>query len=365
MGVYALSHSVGPLPRVCKEALNAHYFDKWETLGGDAWPEWLANIDDFCTSLGKLINASADQICPQVNLASGFSSYLSAIAKLAEHSTKRVVLMNEDAFASMGFVVSGLAQSHGLILELISADPNDESAWHSRLCQGDVLACLFTHVHSNTSIKSDIAKLIPLAQESDAFALVDIAQSVGVVPVDVSAWGADAVFGSCVKWLCGGPGAGFMYVKKDDIESLEPDLTAWFSHANPFEFDITHYKPANSAKRFWGGTPSIASYICANASINIFLSIGIGKIAAHNLALKRYLLTQLAGASELTIAPTHEQILSQGGSICVGAKNMEATAHRLQQAGVRFDQRGNIFRISLHIMNTEADADIIASCFHL
>jgi kynureninase len=358
-GIYALAHSVGPLPKVSKLALQNHYLAPWEELGGDAWPKWLQSIDDFCTSIARLINATADEICPQPNLASGFSAYLTAIAKLSKNKGKYRVLMHQDAFASMGFVVSGLAQSYGLELVLVQDNPNDFSAWTNELSKGHVLACLFTHVHSNTSIKSDIVRLVELAKEHDTYALVDIAQSVGVVPVDARVWGADAIFGSCVKWLCGGPGV--MFVEATQICTLNPDPVGWFSHENPFEFDIKHYTAANNARRFWGGTPSVASYVTAFASINMILNIGVDQVALHNLKLKRYLLQRLP--SNVTIKPTDDELLQQGGSLCIGCNDMNSAATKLTQAGVRYDRRGDIFRLSLHISNDHDDAEKIANCF--
>ena len=360
-GIYALAHSVGPLPKVSKLALQEHYLAPWETLGGDAWPKWLQSIDDFCASVASLINASADEICPQANLASGFSAYLSALAKLPKNKNKRRVLMHQDAFASMGFVVTGLAQAYGLELVLIQDDPNSLDAWDMELAKGNVLACLFTHVHSNTSIKSDLVQLVKLAKSHSTYALVDIAQSVGVVPVDSKEWGADAIFGSCVKWLCGGPGAGFMFIKASDINELEPDPIGWFSHENPFEFDITHYVPANNAKRFWGGTPSVAPYVSACASINMILEIGVENIAKHNTDLKRRLLNSLP--NYVAIKPNEAELSGQGGSLCIGCDDMEKAAEKLNEAGVRYDRRGDIFRLSLHIMNSFDDAEVIARCF--
>jgi selenocysteine lyase/cysteine desulfurase len=360
-GVYALAHSVGPLPKVSKLALQKHYLAPWEELGGDAWPKWLQSIDDFCTSIARLINATADEICPQPNLASGFSAYLTAIAKLSKNKGKHRVLMHQDAFASMGFVVGGLAQSHGLELVLVQDNPNDLGAWTNELSKGHVLACLFTHVHSNTSMKSDIPSLVELAKEHDTYALVDIAQSVGIVPVDARIWGADAIFGSCVKWLCGGPGAGFMFVEATQICKLNPDPVGWFSHENPFEFDINHYTAANNARRFWGGTPSVASYVTAFASINMILDIGVDQVALHNFELKRYLLQRLP--SNVTIKPTEDELHQQGGSLCIGCNDMDSAAIKLTKAGVSYDRRGDIFRLSLHISNTHDDAEKIATCF--
>lgn len=360
-GIYALSHSVGPLPKVSKLALQEHYLAPWETLGGDAWPIWLKGIDDFCACVARLINASADEICPQPNLASGFCAYLSAIAKLPKNKSKKRILMHQDAFASMGFVVAGLAQVYGLELVLIKGAPNNLDAWDKELRKGNTLACLFTHVHSNTSIKSDVLRLVELTKSHGTYALVDIAQSIGVVPVDSKAWGADAIFGSCVKWLCGGPGAGFLFIKGSHISELEPDAVGWFSHQNPFEFDITHYAPASNARRFWGGTPSVAPYVSACASINMILDISVEKIAQHNIDLKRHLLNSLP--NYVTNKPNEAELIQQGGSLCLGCKDMDKVAEKLNNAGVRYDRRGDIFRLSLHIMNNAEDADEIARCF--
>lgn len=362
-GIYALSHSVGPLPLVSKKALQQHYLSPWEELGGDAWPSWLSSIDDFCTSVARLINATPDEICPQANLASGFSAYLTAIAKLPQNERKKKILMHQDAFASMGFVVTGLAESYGLKLILVQGQPNDLQAWQTQLNKGGVLACLITHVHSNTSVKSDVAPLVKLAQAQQSYAIVDIAQSVGVVPVDAKHWSADAIFGSCVKWLCGGPGAGFMFVKASDIGQLNPDPVGWFSHQNPFEFDINHYAPASNARRFWGGTPNVSSYVMARASIEMILEIGVENVAQHNLQLKRYLLQHLP--HEISRKPSFDELKQQGGSLCVGATDMHSVATKLSAAGVKYDRRGDIFRLSLHIMNSTEDADVIAKCFNV
>lgn len=360
-GIYALSHSVGPMPKATKHALEQYYLAPWEELGGDAWPLWLEGIDLFCGSIAKLINAQEREICPQANLASGFSAYLTSIAKLEGNAESRVILMHEDAFASMGFVVSSLAQTYNLSLVLIEDEPNDLHAWDKALTKYNVLACLFTHVHSNTSLKSDIPSLVKLATKHKAYSLVDIAQSVGVVPVDAKAWNADAIFGSCVKWLCGGPGAGFMYVKAEQLANLHPDPVGWFSHQNPFEFDIKNYQAADTAKRFWGGTPSVSAYIAARSSIEMMLDIGIENVALHNLKLKRHLLNCLP--KHVHIKPAISDLSNQGGTLCIGSDNMDDAANKLTEAGIRFDRRGDIFRLSLHIINTVEDAKSIALCF--
>lgn len=360
-GIYALSHSVGPMTIASKLALSEHYLTPWSRQGGDAWPHWLGQIDEFCASIGHVINALPDEICPQINLASGFYSFITAIRKLKDHAHQNTILMHEDAFASMGFVVKGLAKTFNLKLVLVSGPANNTDVWQKAFEDNKVIACLITHVHSNTSFKSDVATICALAKQFNAFACVDIAQSVGIVPVDVKQWQADAVFGSCVKWLCGGPGAGFMYIRNDLVAALEPDPIGWFSHQNPFEFDINEYTPATSAKRFWGGTPSIAPYVIANASISTLLGIGLGTLQAHNLALKSNLVSHLSSHTVFDDLKSHYQSL--GGSLCIEAPNEATTRQQLVSKQVKFDERNSIFRISMHGVNTIDEACIIAECF--
>lgn len=359
-GIYALSHSVGPLPKVSRVALNHEYFDTWSQLGGDAWAHWLTQIDGFCQSVAALIDTKSDAICPQTNLASGFSAFLTALAKLPELSHKKTILMHEDAFPSMGFVVSGLANSHNLELVLVKGEPNDQDIWLTALETHQVMACLFTHVHSNTSIVSDIGRLCQLAKEHNAFALVDVAQSIGILPVNVPSINADAIFGSCVKWLCGGPGAGFKYVEPTLIEQLQPDTRGWFSHQNPFEFDITHFRFADTAKRFFGGTPSVAPFVTAKASIDLIASIGQKQIYHHNLMLKQRLVALLPEK----YLPQNQHIDEQGGTLCLPVGSNEKILSQLRNAGVKFDERQKVIRLSLHIINTLSEVEAIAECFN-
>jgi selenocysteine lyase/cysteine desulfurase len=296
-----------------------------------------------------------------VNLASGFYAFLTAIAKLPSHKHQSTIVMHKDAFASMGFVVTGLANTFNLKLHLLDGDPNDIEQWYNVFETQQVLACLVTHVHSNTSLKSNVGEICSIAKQFEAFACVDIAQSVGIVPVDVIKWKCDAVFGSCVKWLCGGPGAGFMYVKASLLGSLEPDPIGWFSHENPFEFDITHYQAATDAKRFWGGTPSIAPYVIASAAIKELLTITLPAVVTHNHLLKETLANNLPNHARYQYIKAN--ISHVGGSLCIPANDHILTQAKLVKNKVKHDCRGNVFRLSLHIINTQEEAQTIAKCF--
>lgn len=329
----------------------------WRQRGGDAWPAWLGAIDGFNEKLGVLLNDSKSSFCPQSNLSSGLTKLLMA---LPWSKPTKTILMHSSAFPSMGFVVSALA-SHGFTLKLIDDNlpAEDIESWRSQLTD-DVDLMLVTHVHSNTGALSPVAPLVKLAREKGCYVVVDIAQSVGVVPIDLTEWQADAVLGSCVKWLCGGPGAGFMWVNPALIESCQPVDVGWFSHHLPFEFDIRHFAYHQTALRFWGGTPSVAPYALASAGIDSILSLGVNRISAHNQALQSRILGELGPYLSRPLDAD-----SIGGTLCLSfsPEQAEKGAARLSEKGAFYDRRGETFRLSLHIYNDERDASLIIEAF--
>jgi len=178
---------------------------------------------------------------------------------------------------------------------------------------------------------------------------VDIAQSVGVVPIDLAAWNAGFVIGSCVKWLCGGPGAGFLWVSPERLAACEPTDVGWFSHENPFEFDMHNFRYAADALRFWGGTPSVQPFVTAANSIRLMHKIGIEKIRAHNLNLTQQIIDAVDANNVVTPANPEKR----GGTMVLHypAKQQDALCSRLDQAQVGFDVRPTGIRMSPHIYN--------------
>jgi selenocysteine lyase/cysteine desulfurase len=172
------------------------------------------------------------------------------------------------------------------------------------------------------------------------------------VPIDVQEWQADFVAGSSIKWLCGGPGAGFMWVNDRVLEQVRPLDVGWFSHENPFEFDISHFRYAPNARRYWGGTPSVLPCMVARTGIEQIRAIGVETIQAHNQRLTG-LLVELAGNKGwplLTPAdPEH-----RGGTVCIGFEQAPEVVATLAAAGIEVDFRPSFgVRFSPHIYVTE------------
>ncbi|NNE58202.1 MAG: aminotransferase class V-fold PLP-dependent enzyme [Hellea sp.] len=343
-GPYFLTHSTGPLTVRGLKYLRDSYLTPWTEKGGNVWPEWLVIIDRFRAGLGKLFVGEADDFCPQQNVSSGLTKYL---LSLPGRKGPIKVLMHGHAFPSMGFVVQALRSAgHELVLIPGQLPASDINVWAEHLTD-DIGAVLITHVHSNTGAVSPVKEIAATARAKDVRTLVDVAQSNGIMPINLKDWNADAVFGSCVKWLSGGPGAGWMWVNPERADDLTPIDVGWFSHEDPFEFDIHNFRYAGSAKKFWGGTPSIAPYALALGGVETILEIGIDKMRAHNLELMQ------------TVLPDRN-FSQNGGTICFDADDRaEALSAKLTAENAFFDRRDNTLRLSLHITNTAEEAQML------
>jgi selenocysteine lyase/cysteine desulfurase len=356
-GPYLLTHSVGCLPRAAHEALEADFIRPWAERGGNAWPGWLQQVDGFRAALADLLGGSPADYCPQSNLSSGLVKLLLALPPAP--ADQRVLLAAEDSFPSIGFVLQ-LAERHGFTLRLMPRAqlPDDLGSWSCALTS-DVRLALATHVHSNSGRVAPLAGIAALCRERGILCVADVAQSAGILPTNFPALGIDVAVGSCIKWLCGGPGAGYLWIRPELLEQLAPVDVGWFSHENPFEMDIHSFRYAGDARRFWGGTPSVAPFVMAAASLRHIRGIGVDNILAHNRRLVRLFRDALTPAwrGRLPAWPT-------GGTLCISTgADLEGVTRALTKAGAQFDSRGDVIRISFHACNTDDDALRVAQAW--
>jgi selenocysteine lyase/cysteine desulfurase len=355
-GIYLLSHSVGRPPLGARGRVADEFFAPWERGQGDPWPQWLAAIEAFRDALGALFNSAAANFCPQTNLSSALAKILWALPLAAE---RRTLLLSEDDFPSMGFVIAQ-AERRGYRVRFMARECSvlDVGNWDRHL-EGDVALALLTHVQSNTSRMMPVAEVAALARARGIVSVVDIAQSGGVIPIDLQSWNADFVIGSCVKWLCGGPGAAYLWVNPDIVARCEPLDVGWFSHANPFEFAIRDFRYHPGALRFWGGTPSVLPFVLASAGIGLVTEIGIDNVRAHNLRLCQRLVDAVDGSALRSPVACSER----GGTVVLDPGARLATfSERLDRCLVRFDVRASGLRLSPHIYNTDQEIDAVLDC---
>ena len=345
---YFLSHSIGAQPKTYDAAIAGAYLEPWRSAGEKAWDPWFKALAAFREGLGALIGADANDICPQTNVSSGLAKILFA---LPDRPARRRIVLTEDDFPTVGFT---LAQARRLGYELVFlpggerlADPD---AWAPAF-QDDVQLVLATQVFSNTGVLAPCADIARRAKEAGVFSVFDIAQAAGAVPVKLNEWGADFALGTSQKYLCGGTGAAYLWASQEAAAQAEPMDVGWFSHENPFEFDIRNFQYAEGAARFTGGTPSFGPFAGATAAQAIFNDAGIEAIYAHN----QRLMSALIGAlPEDAFFSTRAQG-ARGSAAIIKVRDYDAAAAALREAGVIHDARKGGVRVSIHLYNDETD----------
>ena len=355
-GIYLLNHSVGRPPHSARAAANAGFFEPWQKGAAEPWQAWFDAVDRFRSAIGDLLSGSADHVCPQANLSSALTKIVHAVPRRIGRDT---IVYTEADFPSLGFVLA-MAGRAGFRLRCIpdTADFATLACWESALDEDCCLA-LITHVHSNTSRQVPVADVCRLAREREVMTVVDVAQSAGIVPIDVRDWDADFIIGSCVKFLCGGPGAGFLWVNDRVLCECRPTDVGWFSHADPFEFDIHQFRYADSALRFWGGTPAVLPYAVAANSLETMIQIGIERIRAHSLELTQAIIDSVPRKNLFTPA----RPASRGGTVVLDfGERQSAATDALAAAGVHFDVRPTGMRLSPHIYTSREEIDTVVSC---
>jgi kynureninase len=228
-----------------------------------------------------------------------------------------------------------------------------------------------SHVLFKNAEIQDVEPIVKRAHEVGAYVVLDCYQSAGVVPFDVTALDVDFATGGSVKWLCGGPGAGWLYVRPDLAERLEPTFVGWQGHARPFAFE-PELEYADGAARFLTGTPNVPALYAATAGYDIVEEVGVDAIRERSLALTSFLIELLDGAGLETVSPRDPA--RRGGTVTVRTPDHAAVHRELGERGIICDFRPDAgVRLGPHFYNTEDElrqtvaelADIVESGAYL
>ena len=281
--LHFVSHSLGAMPRGVEESLRL-YAQTWKARGIRAWEEsWMSAPLEVAGLLERILNAEAGSVSLHPNVTLAHASVLSALD--FKPPRNRLVCTEED-FPSVLYLFEGLARRGVEVVRVPAREGR-------RLEEQDVVAAIdertavvaLSHVLFRTSQVVDLAAIVRRAREVGALTLIDAYQAVGTVPVDVRRPEIDLLAGGSIKWLCGGPGTGYLYVSPRVAPRLEPALTGWFAHQRPFDFDPGPMRWDEGPRRFWGGTPGIPSHAAARPGIETIARIGVDAIRAKSLRL--------------------------------------------------------------------------------
>jgi kynureninase len=213
-----------------------------------------------------------------------------------------------------------------------------------------------SHVAFRSSFVQDLAAITRRAHEMGALVIADLYQSAGILPVDVRALGVDFATGGSVKWLCGGPGAGYLYVRPDLLPRLHPAATGWMAHRDPFEFEPGRIEYAPDVFRFLNGTPNIPALYSARSGYEIVNQVGVEAIRAKSVRQTQHLIA-LADEAGFPVCSCRDP-RARGGVVVVDVPDGKEVTRELGRREVLVDYRPNAgIRIAPHFYTSDDEVD--------
>jgi len=354
--LHFISHSLGAMPRAVEESLR-QYAQTWKARGIRAWPEhWMQVPIEVAGFVERILNAPAGSVSLHPNVTLAQAVALSAVTFTPPRN--RVVCTAED-FPSVLYLYQGL-QRRGA--EIVSVPTRDGRT----IVEEDVVAAIdertavvaLSQVLFRTSQLLDVAPIVRRARAVGALSLIDAYQAVGAVPVDVAALDVDLLTGGGIKWLCGGPGTSYLYASPRVAPSLEPAITGWFAHENPFEFDSGPMRWDAGPRRFMTGTPSIPSYLAARPGFEIIARIGVESIRKKSLRLTDRMIGW-AGEFGFRLGSPREPE-HRGGTVCLDVPNADRVCEALLAGDVLLDFRPGVgIRLAPHFYTRDDEVDLV------
>lgn len=357
--VYLISHSLGAMPRATYDRLH-EYADIWATRGVRAWAEgWWEMPAKIGNQVGRIIGADRDTVVMHQNVSICQSLILSCLLPLAENSKRRKIVYSELNFPSVMYVYEAHARTHGLRIDKVKSDDGMTVPLERMLAAIDeeTLLVPISHVLYKSAFLQDARAITERAHQVGAMVILDTYQSAGTVPFSVKDLKVDFATGGSVKWLCGGPGAGYLYVRPDLIEQLEPKTTGWMAHEEPFAFR-SELRYAPNITRFLHGSPAIPALYAAESGYQIINEIGVAAIREKSRR-QTQLLIQLAEAAGFRVTSPKDPA-QRGGTITVWDDNAAAIAKELVRREFIVDYRpGAGVRISPHFYTKDEELELV------
>jgi kynureninase len=354
--VYLISHSLGAMPRATYDQLH-EYAETWATRGVRAWAEgWWDMPVKLGDELARIIGADPGTVVMHQNVSVCQSLILSCLEPTPERNK---IVYSELNFPSVMYVYEAHARDGKIKIETVKSDDGITVPLERMLAAIDetTLVVPFSHVLFKSAFLQDAKAIIDRAHEVGAMVVLDTYQSAGTVPFSVKELNADFATGGSVKWLCGGPGAGYLYVRPDLQAKLEPKTTGWMAHEAPFSFD-TKLRYASNISRFLHGSPAIPALYAARSGYRIINEIGVDKIRAKSIRQTDYLINLAQEAGFEVTSP--KDSAQRGGTVTVAHEHAAAIAKELIRREFIIDYRpGAGVRISPHFYTKDEELELV------
>jgi kynureninase len=354
---YLINHSLGAMPAEAEARLQ-RYAQEWATRGARAWGEgWWDTPVTVGDQIGRIIGAPPGSTVMHQNVTVAEAVVLSCFDFAPPRNR---IVFEAGLFPSVRYVQQAMER---LGAEVVVCD--DAESVIEEIDERTLLVPV-SHVLFKTAEIQPVERIVDRARETGAYVCLDAYQSAGAVPLDVTALGVEFAVGGSVKWLCGGPGAGWLYVRPDVADRLEPAYAGWQAHARPFAFEA-EMEYAAGAARFLTGTPNVPALYAATAGYDLIEEIGVERIRANSMRQTAFLLDLIDEAGFDSDSPRDPAI--RGGSV----PEFEAVHRELAERQIICDYRPDTgLRFGPHYFTTDDElrfavsqvAEIVVSGAH-
>ena len=349
---YLISNSLGAMPRGVEDSLH-HYTEMWNTRGVRAWEEeWWMLTAEVGDEIGALFNAPAGSVACLQNV----TTCQATVASCFDFSGRRNKVVYTDLnFPSIMYFWEA-QRSRGARVEMVANDDTVHVNTERLLdaIDDNTLIVPISHVIFRSAFIQDVEAIVEKAHRVGAYVLLDSFQSTGTLPFDVQKLNVDFCTGGVLKWLCGGPGTAYLYVRPDLAKTLEPTFTGWNGHENPFGFEIgpTRYSP--TIYRFTQGTPNIPALKVAQPGLKIIREVGIENIRQKSKC-QTAMLMDLAAQHGWRVNTPHDP-QRRGGTVSIDMPNAQQVCAELLKRDILVDYRPKAgVRFSPHFYNTDEE----------
>ena len=357
--IYLINHSLGAMPQTVYERLR-EYADTWATRGIRAWAEgWWEMPVTIGDKVARIIGAAPGSVVMHQNV----SVCQSIIISCFDLSQKRNKIVYEAMnFPSVMYVYEAHAKAVGArIVEVPSDDGiTIDTQRMVDAIDDETLLVPISHVLFKSAYIQDVRAIVEKAHRVGALVVLDIYQSAGTVPFSVQEFDVDFATGGSVKWLCGGPGAGFLYVRPELRDKLEPKVTGWSAHRAPFAFEPGEIDYSNDIHRFLHGSPAIPALYAAESGYDLINEIGVEKIREKSIRQTTRLI-EMAGERGWRVNSPRDSA-KRGGSVIIDVPHAGEVVRELSARDVLVDFRpGAGIRIGPHFFNTDEELESFAN----
>ena len=337
---YLINHSLGAMPRRAEDGL-AEYARMWRERGIRAWGEgWWDLPLTVGDQIGRIVGAPPRATVMHQNVAVAEAVVLSCFRPTLERNR---IVYERGNFPSVRYLYQAQPE-----LDVVICEDDEEIV---QTIDERTLLVPISHVLFKSGEIQDVGRIVERAHEAGAHVILDAYQSAGIVPLDVTILNVDFAVGGSVKWLCGGPGNGWLYVRPDLAERLEPAYTGWQAHELPFAFE-EEMRYATGAARFLTGTPNVPALYAGTAGYDLIEEIGVERIRANSLR-QTDLLIALADAAGFGIASPRDRE-RRGGTVTVHVDEFPAVHKELSERQIFCDFRpGAGIRIGPHYYTSD------------